>query len=290
MANNRVFYACQAVAINGNVVEGAQSVGMTTTFDLEPVFQLGQLDPYDIIPVQPSVEITMNRALAEGVGTVFSGNFAEVAAANNQNICVSVGDDTAPLLTAPSFSVYCTGAAISSVTYNFPVEGAFTEEITFSAKHKQVGGCSAALGAKKEGNVKFRQYFQPGASTLPAPVAGQHISNITISANLNREYIYELGRYEAYYSYVNFPVEVTCEFTVIATSLDSIAVSQQAVGQCASPTDNPKTAIKISACGNTFDLGDQCRLTSVTYGGGDAGGGNAEITYSYSTYNTLTVG
>ena len=30
--------------LNGSAVAGAQSVGVTTTFDLEPVFQLGQVE------------------------------------------------------------------------------------------------------------------------------------------------------------------------------------------------------------------------------------------------------
>ena len=38
-----------------------------------------------------------------------------------------------------------------------------------------------------------------------------------------------------------------------------------------------------------FDLGDKCKLTSVNYSGGDTGGGNATITYSYSTFNELSI-
>ena len=31
------------------------------------------------------------------------------------------------------------------------------------------------------------------------------------------------------------------------------------------------------------------RLSSVSFGGGDAGGGNATVTYSYTTFNDFTV-
>ena len=41
--------------------------------------------------------------------------------------------------------------------------------------------------------------------------------------------------------------------------------------------------------GSRFDLGTKNRLSSVTYGGGDASGGNATITYSYTNFNELTV-
>jgi hypothetical protein len=42
-------------------------------------------------------------------------------------------------------------------------------------------------------------------------------------------------------------------------------------------------------CGYGFDLGSKNRLASMTYGGGDAGGGNVSITYSYSNFNSLDV-
>jgi len=38
-----------------------------------------------------------------------------------------------------------------------------------------------------------------------------------------------------------------------------------------------------------IDLGSQNKLANVSYGGGDAGGGNATTTYSYTTFNDLTV-
>ena len=51
MANNRIFYACQAVGLKpmGNptgdykVAHGVQSVGVTTNFNLEQAFELGQI-------------------------------------------------------------------------------------------------------------------------------------------------------------------------------------------------------------------------------------------------------
>jgi len=42
-------------------------------------------------------------------------------------------------------------------------------------------------------------------------------------------------------------------------------------------------------CGYAFDLGKKNRLSSVSYGGGDAGGGNATTTYSYTNFNDLDV-
>ena len=57
MSNNRVFYACQAVAIckmghvpsggaSANVafIKGVQSVGISTNFSLDQAFELGQVE------------------------------------------------------------------------------------------------------------------------------------------------------------------------------------------------------------------------------------------------------
>jgi len=50
MANNRLFYAIQQLGFDGVVdvdgytaAHGVQSVGMTTNFSLDQVFELGQL-------------------------------------------------------------------------------------------------------------------------------------------------------------------------------------------------------------------------------------------------------
>ena len=66
MANNRIFYACQAVGLKpmGNptgdykVAHGVQSVGITTNFNLEQAFELGQIQIYENIEGLPDVEVT----------------------------------------------------------------------------------------------------------------------------------------------------------------------------------------------------------------------------------------
>ena len=48
-------------------------------------------------------------------------------------------------------------------------------------------------------------------------------------------------------------------------------------------------SIKIVLCdGTTLDLGNKNKLTNVNYTGGDTGGGNATVSYSYTTYNKFT--
>ena len=74
LSNDRVFYATQAVAIapRGTAPEnytgvhaahGVQSIGITTNFNLEQVFELGQLEIYENVEGIPDVEVTMEKVL-----------------------------------------------------------------------------------------------------------------------------------------------------------------------------------------------------------------------------------
>jgi len=295
MPNNRVFYASHGVSIGGVTVQGAQSVGVTTNFNLEQAFQLGQLAIYNNIVVDPEVEVTVNKVL-DGEATIWSlsGGGSLVSNANTQStIVIGVGDDTAASLTNTT-AVTCTGMYISSLTYTFPVDGNLTEDVTFVGNHKEVGG-SVQAPSVSGATVLRRQHVLVGSSTLPSEVSGKNLSSITISADLGRESMYKLGQYAPFHRFVNFPLEVTCEFEVIADTIDGVEVDLDSV-TCTGGNLPAEEQIIINLCDSstggtlyTFNLGDKNRLQSVNYTGGDTGGGNVTITYSYTTYNELTI-
>jgi len=295
MPNNRVFYASQGVSVGGTTVQGAQSVGITTNFNLEQVFQLGQLALYDNVSLDPEVEITVSKIL-DGEDTIWklsstTGSSLIANANDESDIVVGIGSDTSSSLTSTS-AITCSGMFVSSVSYTFPVDGSLTEEITFVGNAKALSGSVTAPTTTSNTTLR-RQNVNFSSSTLPVEVDGKNITSITISADLGRETMYKLGSLKPFHRFVNFPLEVTCEFEVSATDLDGVEV------------DIPDTAcsglnvtgreIVISICDATgteaykFDLGSQNKLTSVNYSGGDTGGGNATITYSFSTYNELTI-
>lgn len=278
---NRVFYACHAVGINGGFVTGAQSVGVTTTFDLEPVFQLGQLTQIDTITLAPQAELTLTRAIVGG--TYYQGTYEEMFTGDENRLQLSVGDDAAPLLVAPSSNIECTGAGLSGVTFNFPVDGVFTEELTYLARGKRLSGSVSATKIQDAG-VPTRQFFVGGAPGLVTSAG--NLTNVTISCSPGRTMMYKLGRYDAFHSYVNNPGEVNVEFEVSATGTDGVDIPS--VAACESPSFGGQD-ISLSLCGSTFAM-EKCRLSNVAYGGGDTGGGNATITFTYTTYNSLTVG
>jgi hypothetical protein len=107
-----------------------------------------------------------------------------------------------------------------------------------------------------------------------------------------------------YHRYVTFPVEVTSEFEVVAVSGDGINATESGYysgltgNTVATPSDTGCVArhnlldqtIFIETCeGTRIYLGTKNKLTSVNYTGGDTGGGNVSVTYSYSTFNDFVV-
>ncbi len=60
MARNRIIYASQSVWCDGEVLYRVQSLGSTTTFTSEDIFELGHLDIVDIVDDVPAVAVTLN--------------------------------------------------------------------------------------------------------------------------------------------------------------------------------------------------------------------------------------
>jgi hypothetical protein len=126
-----------------------------------------------------------------------------------------------------------------------------------------------------------------------------HVQSINISADLGREAIYELGSMAPYFRYVRFPLEIKSEFTIVGTRGDYVdAKDFSSVSGCGVDYKNLQNkTIDIQACGGTgnnsgtfnLNLGTKNKLTSVNYNGGDTGGGNVNISYSFITYNTFSM-
>ena len=71
-ANQRIYFAIQGLAVKPDAVEawgqahiahGVQSVAVTTTFNLEQAFELGQLEIYENIEGVPDIEVSVTKVL-----------------------------------------------------------------------------------------------------------------------------------------------------------------------------------------------------------------------------------
>jgi len=347
--NYRIFYAIQqiafaregalAAAANYKEAHGVQSVGITTTFNLEQAFELGQLAIYENIEGIPDIEVTIEKVL-DGYPPIYmlaTRGATATTLTGRQNVktmaALNVFKDTATATETDANRVsecFMSGLYVSSVSYTFPVEGNSTEAVTLVGNNKvwatpmaSIGKFSASsddaptadTGVMRREDLSFSYTASatqaitggPAAisssstgSILPIDIDGisssgtndkftgtnifkSHIQNISCSTDLGREQLFELGRKGAYYRYVTFPVEVTTEFTVIATSGDMVNALEE--------KDNLQhQRIRIrTAEGLDINAGDKNKLASVGMTGGDAGGDNVELTYTYTNFNDFDI-
>ncbi len=324
MPNNRLYYACEAVQINGpsgisnknsayDTIQGLQSVGINTNFNLEPIYQLGQLDLYDNYEEIPEVEISLSKVL-DGQPTIYmmamgTGNL--VSLANNRcGVRLLLYPDTNTTADGtPIAAVECAPSYLSSVSYTFPTEGNFTEEVSIVSNDKTwLTGLSAISGAPASSSavgpgIARRGLWDKSATIMPTGTGGDmsfqsasggipanmKLQSVKVSLNLGREQLRELGSRTPYLRYVKFPVEVTTEIEVTANTGDMVGVAGSTSAACSNPKALTDKAIKIALCdGMTLDLGAKNKLTSVSFNAGDTGGSNATITYSYRGYSAFT--
>lgn len=338
MANNRIFYAIQALGFAPHGVgsgpnpsgfvpaHGVQSVGMNTTFNLSQVFELGMLDIYENVEGIPDVELTAQKVL-DGypllyhLATPTATGPSLVARTANQRVyaALNIYPDTYEAASGtPLQAVGMSGMYLSALTYTFNVDGPSTEDVTLVGNDKlwfasglanfvpDFGGDRPlSLVNATSGGIQHREDVLMGeaanSSRFPAEIPGitssgtnkltdgvygAHIQRVTVQCNLGRTDLFELGRRGPYYRYVNFPIEVTSAIETTTSDGDLI----DAEADPASGTNLTDQPIKIAMReGTVVDLGTRNKLQSVTYGGGDAGGGNVAVTYNYRCFNTLTV-
>lgn len=117
-----------------------------------------------------------------------------------------------------------------------------------------------------------------------AASGGAHIQSFTCSVDFGREAINQLGSRTPYSRYATFPTEVTSTLEVIATEGDNVT----AVETNRTNLSNHEICIALKDS-TVIHLGKKNKVSSVTYGGGDAGGGNASITYNFSNFNDFVI-
>lgn len=145
----------------------------------------------------------------------------------------------------------------------------------------------------------------PDATILPPDVYGISasgtnddfvtVNSISVSVDLSREEFEALGAFGPVFRAVEFPVEVTTEVEVVSVAGDAVSIADYGIlstgtGTCDNISNLTDRTIRIAVCdGTRIYTGVKNKLESVNYGGGDAGGGNVTVTYTFTTYNDLVV-
>jgi hypothetical protein len=380
--NTRVFYATHAVAVGdiaatgvrnsfsatgaatgtaaGNlmIAHGLQSVGVTTNFNLDEIFEIGQLAMYENYEEVPDIEVTFEKvldgySLIYHLGTVSATSPTLVGrsvARADMRMLVGLNTMEAMVTGAGNSGVaelYCSGLYINSLSYSLSTDGNLSESTTFVGNNKlwysgsetgilttgagalisafssNVFGNDSPVGNGVAGSVLRRQNVVTGATgktyggrayktIIPSFIeggttatgygtnakyindpsalnsTGPFLTSFNASVSLNRESIPALGKKGPYNRYVNFPVPVTLDIEMTATGGDNIDAAEEG---------DPTTGRNLSNHSVQFVLddstvlafGNKNKLSSISYGGGDAGGGNKTITYSMTNNNDFVV-
>jgi hypothetical protein len=374
MANKRVFYAIEQILIapatstnpsytftnfnDSHVVHGGQSAGLRTDFRLEQVFELGQLANYENIENIPNIEMTGERVrdgypLAWHLATSTGSTSPSLIGRSNARAMVAMGifPDTQDNASGTAVAaMMLSGAYVSALSYNFPVNGHFTESLTMVCNNKLLYSTGGARGSgpgvltgffnglyfnnpdapvgiggvnRREdllwdtgvptgGLYTANQFYGTDANgvsvyahatNIPVQIVGNasglnlldangdrlvHAQNIKVNSNFGRDEIFELGRRAPYFRYVRFPTEVTSEWEVLSVSGDAIEALEEGIYSDGNNLRNESIRIATRE-GTRINLGTKNKLQSVNIGGGETGGSNQTITYTYTTFNDFTV-
>lgn len=312
---------------SGVPVHGLQQVSCNTTFNPEPAFELGQLDVYEYIENVPTIEMTAEKVI-DGYPLIYHLASTSASAANLLNrtnqrcdAYLSIFPDTYSSASGtPMVQAYCSGLYLSSLNYNLPVNGSATESVTFVGNDKvwitpTTSGMSFAFNGHFDNTdapanaIQRRQHIKmgnaaAGGSVWPTIIPGitvtassgyniesggsfgAHIQDVAVSSNLGREDLFELGRKRPYYKYLNLPVAINCTINITAGGTNPGDLIN-AAAESNNLTNEP-IIIHLNE-GTTFDLGHKNKLNSVTYSGGNTGGGVATVSYNFTNMNNLTV-
>lgn len=362
MPNKRIMHAHHQVKIKRDgggswvVGHGVQSTSFSANSQLEDVFVVGQLQQYQNIEGLPQIEFTINKVL-DGYPLIFCLASADattptISARGNTKCLIAVDyfADTSDSATGtPLIHGEVSGAFFSNVQYTFPVDGNFTEQVTFAANNlvfsddpDMTQDDPWTLDASPDGafdtnndsplaveGVNRRQHINfdpvvftsdvnsmnadPDCTILPPEIDGisssgtnnrnaddtfkANIQSITVSCTINREELLQLGRRGPYYRPIQYPIEATCEITTLSTSgrvpsmtEDGILTAPGNTNPCLFGGNLSDRTIRIATCeGTRIYLGSKNKMQSYNVSGGDAGGGNLQVSYTYASKNSLTI-
>lgn len=161
-------------------------------------------------------------------------------------------------------------------------------EIARSVLPKEIPGCSGhasdTVNGEDIGAISGQVITRYWANTTHM---AEKIQNITISIDLGREDIFELGSKRPFLKYVTFPVETTLSIEVVTSEGDLVEAT---AGVDCGPDALSNSTCVIRTCeGLQIDLGDALVLDTIDLGGGATDGSNMTATYNYRGFNTFNV-
>ena len=255
MTDKRVFYACQAVYLDGAFLKNVQAVGLDYANSTESLVDKGRgsqsANTNFLFYNKPEVTVTIEKQLDINDNFTFRctdgklltstgvGNSGWDGGLKEYKIEIAYGDDdyTGGSNTDSITMKYC---LLSEVSYSLSVDGKFTESLTFITNNiVREGSAAGSLAAAQSGSLITRQHF--GVATLPITGDKNEAKNFfadgssdaalqsfSVSASFEYAELSDRGRWKGsdegnnptkqnYWKYVTPPVSISCDATAIVT-------------------------------------------------------------------------
>jgi hypothetical protein len=302
-------------------VRGLQSVTLNTNFNLEDVFEIGQSNTYAIIEDLPDIQVSMQKKL-DGFPLIYhlATNGATLGSISGRSnvqtiMALSIFNDVQDNASGtPLTQCECSGLFYNGGTWTFPADGDATEDANLVGNNKVYKSSSFTFAgatlnsiftgndAPAYGSTVRRQHFDWGTSRVPKLLPGISssgtndadsngfykcsVQNVSVSFDLGRQSINELGHKGPYFRYPNPIVEVTSTFEVVSKSGDITSATEAGIlGYGYNLLDE---TILIKTLESTqLNLGSKNKCQSVSQGGGDTGGGLQTLSFTFVNKNSL---
>ena len=328
--NKRIWWACQAVFVDGTYLDNVQTVGIDSSIPTQEMFDNGRSQLFRQFEQKPEVSITIERQIKEG----FVPFYTPASASTYSNSYIlkdgnigSCGWDGG-LKTYLIEISYCDDSDLSSATdidnlkfkycipteisYSLGVDVNWTESVSL-VTHNFIKEVSESVPLGGDSGTLMRRSFldtQNSKFLLPTEVEAaikvvedgtdvRLIQSIEIATSFSHEEMSDTGKWRGSnqaanpteqnkWKFVQVPLETTCSITaVVRKSLQQdIRIKDTNFTATAGKCDRQIRIIASSGSNKlVWDLGDKNYLTSVSFSGGDTGGGNLEATFSYANKN-----
>lgn len=305
MARNRIIYASQSVWVNGEVLYRVQSLGTTTTFSSEDVFELGHLDIIDVVDDVPAVAVTLNTndfgdvktlaTLAQVVPAKIMMN--ETADSDNANLVaggstylhgVSLADFAVTCGNLPGFTLWapvqdeCSiGTLANNIDQTLFLDEVYVNNLEFS----YTTGANATENYSAETDNKMwllnAGRFVNFESTISGSMLGTDSTN-AITAGMISD------------GYVDLALDATAEVAELSTGIGFLRKDKNGAAAVTHFDDSANTMMNVEiAVGTTsaadtyvyHNTGTEHRIYFPTGAMAPVEGDRLQVVYAANTYN-----
>jgi hypothetical protein len=302
-------YFVHTLLIDGTKIHGVQTVNVSASYEVTNLTMKGlgvgigvgnSVKGFTVRNYykKPTMEVSFTKFLSDNASSVFPTNF-KFFKTPPEPIEVRVG-------VVGGGGMKFKDMVLKSITYSFPHEGNFTEQLTYEGHmvedlpdlvNTNYYTSSPNSWPEFTGNVKRRKDFNIAGNTFPKEVAGLLFGQnegvgksgilLSVEASLNINYgeIPTFGYFPSIKNkFVSLPIDISCTYEVLDKGYKNQNNLFYTTSNGYSVGDYVEPQTIIIASTPTINLGTGNFLTNIDRSGGDAGQSDYSV-YKYTYKN-----